>query len=61
VYIASRYYFYHNEDRMKKELAASNIFYSRQMEINLKKDMSGYAKQFSKDLLENYKNKNPKK
>ncbi len=46
---------------MKKELAASNIFYSRQMEINLKKDMSGYAKQFSKDLLENYKNKNPKK
>lgn len=46
---------------MKKELAANNIFYSRQMEVNLKKDMSGYAKQFSKDLLESYRKKNQKK
>lgn len=61
VYIASKYFFYYNEDKMKKELAANRIFYSRQMEINLRKDMAGYAKQFSKDLLESYRKKNNKK
>jgi hypothetical protein len=61
VYVASKYFFYYNEDKMRKEIAANQIFYSRQMEINLKKDMAEYAQQFSKDLLEKYRKQNIKK
>jgi hypothetical protein len=37
---------------MQKELDSQAIFYSRQMEINLKRSLMGYAQQFGKDLLE---------
>lgn len=42
---------------MIKALEESGIFYSRQMEINLKRAMLGYAQQFGKDILEIIKHK----
>jgi hypothetical protein len=60
-YIASQNYFNYNEKKMETMLKQNNVFYSRQMEINLKRDLLGYAKQFSKDVLENYRTKLEKK
>lgn len=50
---------------MDREIEERQLFYNRQMDINLKKNMITYARQFGKDVLENYqshvlKNAKPK-
>jgi hypothetical protein len=52
VFIASRHFHCYNDLKMQKDLEDMKIFYSRQMEINLKRSMLGYAKQLGVDMLE---------